>query len=59
LVAVFPLATTSLRRSGEGDEYSESDLEEALVHQLEDFLLELGGEFTFIGRQKRLRIGDE
>lgn len=41
------------------DEYSESDLEEALVHQLEDFLLELGGDFTFIGRQKRLRIGDE
>ena len=36
-----------------------SDLEEALVHQLEDFLLELGGDFTFIGRQKRLRIGDE
>ena len=41
------------------DEYSESDLEDALVHQLEDFLLELGGDFTFIGRQKRLRIGDE
>jgi len=41
------------------DEYSESDLEEALVRQLEDFLLELGGDFTFIGRQKRLRIGDE
>lgn len=41
------------------DEYSESDLEEALVHQLEDFLLELGGDFTLIGRQKRLRIGDE
>jgi predicted nuclease of restriction endonuclease-like (RecB) superfamily len=41
------------------DEYSEGDLEEALVHQLEDFLLELGGDFTFIGRQKRLRIGDE
>ena len=41
------------------DEYSESDLEEALIKRLEDFLLELGGDFTFIGRQKRLRIGDE
>jgi len=41
------------------DEYSESDLEEALVQHLESFLLELGGDFTFIGRQRRLRIGDE
>lgn len=41
------------------DEYSESDLEEALIRHLEVFLLELGGDFCFIGRQKRLRIGDE
>ena len=41
------------------DEYSESDLEEALIRELETFLLELGGDFTFVGRQKRLRIGDE
>jgi predicted nuclease of restriction endonuclease-like (RecB) superfamily len=41
------------------DEYSEHDLEEALIRKLEDFLLELGGDFTFIGRQKRLRIGNE
>ncbi|MBI2412890.1 MAG: DUF1016 domain-containing protein [Deltaproteobacteria bacterium] len=41
------------------DEYSENDLEEALVQQLEHFLLELGGDFTFVGRQRRLRIGDE
>ena len=39
------------------DEYSESDLEEALIRRLEEFLLELGGEFTFAGRQRRLRIG--
>ncbi len=41
------------------DEYSETDLEEALVRHLESFLLELGGDFAFIGRQRRLRIGDE
>lgn len=41
------------------DEYSENDLEEALIHQLENFLLEIGGDFTFVGRQRRLRIGDE
>lgn len=33
------------------DEYSESDLEETLIKQLESFLLELGGDFAFIGRQ--------
>jgi len=41
------------------DEYSESDLEEALIRHLETFLLELGDDFTFIGRQRRLRIDDE
>lgn len=41
------------------DEYSENDLEEALIKHLEKFLLELGSDFAFIGRQKRLRIGDE
>jgi predicted nuclease of restriction endonuclease-like (RecB) superfamily len=38
------------------DEYSENELEEALIHRLEDFLLELGSDFTFVGRQRRLRI---
>jgi predicted nuclease of restriction endonuclease-like (RecB) superfamily len=41
------------------DEYSESDLEEALIRHLETFLLELGNDFTFVGRQRRLRIDDE
>jgi predicted nuclease of restriction endonuclease-like (RecB) superfamily len=41
------------------DEYSEDDLEEGLIRHLEHFLLELGGDFAFIGRQKRLRVGGE
>ncbi len=41
------------------DEYSESDLEDAIVRHLESFLLELGAGFTFVARQKRIRIGDE
>ena len=41
------------------DEYSETDLEAALIHHLESFLLELGSDFCFVGRQRRLRIGDE
>jgi predicted nuclease of restriction endonuclease-like (RecB) superfamily len=40
------------------DEYSESDLEAALILNLTDFLLELGDDFAFLGRQRRLRIDD-
>lgn len=40
------------------DEYSESDLEDALIQHLVDFLLELGDDFAFVGRQRRLRIDD-
>ncbi|MFC0696058.1 PDDEXK nuclease domain-containing protein [Paraburkholderia humisilvae] len=29
-----------------------------MIHRLEDLLLELGGDFAFVGRQRRLRIGD-
>lgn len=41
------------------DEYSETELEDALVLNLEHFLLELGGDFAFVARQRRLRVGDE
>ncbi len=40
------------------DEYGETELEEALILNLERFLLELGAGFTFVARQKRIRIGD-
>lgn len=40
------------------DEYSESELEEALIHHLADFLMELGDNFAFVGRQRRLRLDD-
>jgi predicted nuclease of restriction endonuclease-like (RecB) superfamily len=40
------------------DEYSESALEAALVQHLTDFLLELGDDFAFVGRQRRLRLDD-
>jgi predicted nuclease of restriction endonuclease-like (RecB) superfamily len=38
------------------DEYSESQLEEALIRHLEHFLLELGVGFTFVARQKRITL---
>jgi predicted nuclease of restriction endonuclease-like (RecB) superfamily len=38
------------------DEYSESQLEEALIKYLEQFLLELGIGFAFVARQKRITL---
>ncbi len=41
------------------DEYSELELEEAIIKHLQSFLLEIGAGFAFVGRQMRLRVGDE
>jgi len=40
-------------------EYSEKDLENAILREIEKFLLELGTDFTFVARQKRMSIGKE
>lgn len=42
----------------EPGQYSESDLEAALCQHLENFLLELGKGFTFVGRQYRITLGN-
>lgn len=39
--------------------YSEGELEDALINHMEQFLLELGKGFAFIGRQYRLTIDNE
>ncbi len=41
------------------DEYSELELEDAIIKHLQSFLLEMGAGFAFVGRQMRLRVGDE
>jgi predicted nuclease of restriction endonuclease-like (RecB) superfamily len=41
------------------DVMGESDLEDALLDRLQDFLLEMGHGFCFEARQKRILIGDE
>ena len=41
------------------DTYSERDLESAILAELESFLLEMGSDFTFVARQKRMTIGNE
>ena len=40
-------------------QYSENDLETAIIDKLEHFLLELGKGFTFVARQFRMTIDDE
>jgi predicted nuclease of restriction endonuclease-like (RecB) superfamily len=41
------------------DGFLEADLEAAVLRELESFILELGGGFTFVARQKRMIIGGE
>jgi predicted nuclease of restriction endonuclease-like (RecB) superfamily len=39
--------------------YTESQLEQELTNHLQEFILELGKGFTFVGRQKRITIDNE
>lgn len=41
------------------DTYSEKDLENAILRELERFILEVGNDFAFLGRQKRITIEGE
>ena len=41
------------------DTWQESDLEAAIIREMESFLLELGAGFSFVARQKRIPIDDE
>ena len=41
------------------DEYMESDLETAILHELEKFIMEFGKGFAFLERQKRMIIDGE
>ncbi|MDY0300458.1 MAG: PDDEXK nuclease domain-containing protein [Trichlorobacter sp.] len=38
-------------------DYSEADLESAILREMEQFLLELGSGFSFVARQKRISVG--
>ena len=41
------------------DTYSEKDLEDSILFELEKFIIELGSDFAFMGRQKRITIDNE
>ncbi|MCM1278380.1 MAG: PDDEXK nuclease domain-containing protein [Robinsoniella sp.] len=40
------------------EEYNEKELENALIHQITQFLLELGTGFSYLGRQVHLHVGE-
>ncbi|WP_096724135.1 PDDEXK nuclease domain-containing protein [Paraburkholderia acidicola] len=44
---------------GLSDRFLEGDLEDAILREMEQFLLELGAGFTFVARQKRLQIDND
>ena len=44
---------------GLNDRYLERDLEDAILREMEQFLLELGAGFSFVARQKRLQIDED
>ena len=44
---------------GESEQLTESDLESALIDKLQNFMLELGNGFSFVGRQYRITVDNE
>src|SRR5208337_110353 len=44
---------------GLSDTYSEKDLENSILRELERFMLELGTDFSFVARQKRITVDHE
>ena len=43
---------------GLSDSYSERDLESAIIAELQHFIIELGQDFAFLARQKRIIVDD-
>src|SRR5262249_47335997 len=41
------------------DSFGEQDVEKAILREMEAVLLELGGDFSFVARQKRITVDDE
>jgi predicted nuclease of restriction endonuclease-like (RecB) superfamily len=41
------------------DRYLEKDIEDAIMREMENFILELGGGFSFVARQKRIQVDND
>ncbi len=52
------LDTYSLEFLDLPNEYSERDLKTAIIKNLKDFILEIGRDFTFIGDEYRVQVGN-
>lgn len=52
------LDTYSLEFLDLPNEFSEKDLKNAIIKNLKDFILEVGKDFTFIGDEYRVQVGN-
>ncbi len=52
------LDTYSLEFLDLPNEFSEKDLKNAIINNLKDFILEVGKDFTFIGDEYRVQVGN-
>ena len=42
-----------------GDDFSEADLQKAIIKNLKKFILEIGSNFTFVGEEYRVQVGNK
>lgn len=53
------LDTYSLEFLDLPNEYSEKDLRKAIISNMKNFILEIGRDFTFVGEEYRIQVGNE
>lgn len=53
------LDTYSLEFLDLPNQYSESDLKKAIISNMKDFILEIGKDFTYVGEEYRVQVGNE
>ena len=53
------LDTYSLEFLDLPNEYSESDLKKAVISNMKNFILEIGKDFTYVGEEYRVQVGNE
>lgn len=53
------LDTYSLEFLGLPNVYSEKDLRKAIIANMKNFILEIGKDFTFVGEEYRIQVGNE
>ena len=41
------------------NQYSEKDLKKAIISNMKEFILEIGKDFTYIGEEYRVQVGNE